>query len=249
MTGSERKVRLDRLLTSRGLARSRSNAQDMVRRGVVLVDNAVARKPAEAVSHDAALALVEPERYVSRAAYKLRAALEAFGFSARGRRCLDIGASTGGFTQVLLEDGAANVAAVDVGHGQLHESLARDPRVMSLEGVDIRRLAATHDVGPFDGVAADVSFISLLKVLPAALPLAANGAWIVALIKPQFEVGRAHVGKGGVVRDEAAVNAAVARIRDFLAEQPCWRVVGVIPSPIRGQSGNREYLLGAVHDG
>ncbi len=248
MTSSEHKVRLDLLLTSRGLARSRSNAQDLVRRGLVLVNSVVARKPAEAVSRDAAVALIEPERYVSRGAYKLRAALDAFGFGAGGRRCLDVGASTGGFTQVLLEGGAAHVTAVDVGRGQLHETLLRDPRVTCLERVDIRALDARQAGAPFDAIVIDVSFISLLKALPAALTLAKPGAWLIALIKPQFEVGCAHVGRSGVVRDEGAIAVAVQRVRDFTAAQPGWRVTGVIASPIRGQSGNREYLLGAVHD-
>ncbi len=248
MTSSEHKVRLDLLLTSRGLARSRSNAQDLVRRGLVLVNSVVARKPAEAVSRDAAVALIEPERYVSRGAYKLRAALDAFGFGAGGRQSLDVGASTGGFTQVLLEGGAAHVTAVDVGRGQLHASLLRDPRVTSLEDVDIRALDARQVGAPFDAVVIDVSFISLVKVLPAALALAGPGAWLVALVKPQFEVGRVQVGRSGVVRDEGAIAAAVERVRDFVAAQLGWRVAGIIPSPIRGQSGNREYLLGAVHD-
>ncbi len=187
--------------------------------------------------------------HVSRGALKLMAALEHFRFSALGVVALDVGASTGGFTQVLLERGAARVFAVDVGHGQLHARLAEDPRVVSLERCDARSLDRTRIPEPVGAIVADVSFISLTKALPAALALAAEPAWLVALVKPQFEAGRAAVGRGGIVRDAAARARAVALVQDWVAAQAGWQVAGVIPSPIAGGSGNEEFLLGAVRGG
>jgi 23S rRNA (cytidine1920-2'-O)/16S rRNA (cytidine1409-2'-O)-methyltransferase len=187
--------------------------------------------------------------HVSRGALKLMAALEHFRFSALGVVALDVGASTGGFTQVLLERGAARVFAVDVGHGQLHARLAEDPRVVSLERCDARSLDRTRIPEPVGAIVADVSFISLTKALPAALALAAEPAWLVALVKPQFEAGRAAVGRGGIVRDAAARARAIALVQDWVAAQAGWQVAGVIPSPIAGGSGNEEFLLGAVRGG
>jgi 23S rRNA (cytidine1920-2'-O)/16S rRNA (cytidine1409-2'-O)-methyltransferase len=168
--------------------------------------------------------------------------------SASRRSALDIGASTGGFTQVLLARGATRVYAVDVGHGQLAPRLASDPRVVSLERCDARRLDRALVPEPVGAIVADVSFISLAKALPVPLSLAGPGAWLVALIKPQFEVGPAAVGKGGVVRDPAARQQAVQTVRGWMAGQPGWRVCDVVPSPIAGGSGNEEFLLGAVRD-
>ncbi len=186
---------------------------------------------------------------VSRGAAKLAAALQAFGFDAGERTALDVGASTGGFTEVLVEHGAAKVYAVDVGHDQLHARLKADPRVVSLEGCDARELDAALIREPISAIVADLSFISLTKALAPALALAAPGAWLVVLIKPQFEVGRARVGKGGIVRDAAARQAAVDDVTAWVAAQRGWRVAGIVPSPIKGGSGNEEFLLGAVHDG
>ncbi len=186
---------------------------------------------------------------VSRGGAKLAAALDAFGLDPRHRVALDVGASTGGFTQVLLKRGAEKVYAVDVGHGQLHARLKDDPRVVSLEGCDARSLERATIPEAIAAIVADVSFISLLKALPAALALAMPGAWLVALIKPQFEVGRARIGKRGIVRDASARDAAVEDVSTWLAAQSGWRVVGVIPSPLRGGSGNEEFLLGACKDG
>jgi len=183
---------------------------------------------------------------VSRAASKLIAALDRFRLPVAGVVALDIGASTGGFTEVLLERGAARVYAVDVGHGQLHARLAADPRIVTLEDCDARRLDRTLVPEPAGALVADVSFISLTKTLPAPLALTRPGAWLVALIKPQFEAGRAAVGKRGIVRDRAARQRAVALVRDWIAGQPGWRVLGVIASPIAGGSGNEEFLLGAT---
>ena len=242
--------RLDLALVERGLAPSRSRARDLIKYGKVLVDRQVCTKAAAEVDVGHVLTL-EPgtAATVSRAAAKLAAALQAFGFEARARIALDVGASTGGFTEVLLEEGAAKVYAVDVGHGQLHARLQGDPRVVSLEGCDARELDAALIREPVSAIVADVSFISLTKALGPALALAAPGAWLAALIKPQFEVGRARVGKGGIVRDATARQAAVDDVSAWLAARQGWRVVGIIPSPIKGGSGNEEFLLGALHDG
>jgi len=186
---------------------------------------------------------------VSRGAVKLAAALDTFGFDPKGCIALDVGASTGGFTQVLLARGAAKVYAVDVGHRQLHARLKGDARVVSLEGCDARSLTPASVGEPISAVVADMSFISLTKALGPALALAAPGAWLIALIKPQFEAGRARIGKGGIVRDARARQEAVEAVRAWLAQQQGWRVVGIVPSPIRGGSGNEEFLMGACNDG
>jgi 23S rRNA (cytidine1920-2'-O)/16S rRNA (cytidine1409-2'-O)-methyltransferase len=239
------KMRLDHLLVRRGLASSRSKAQDMIRRGAVRVKGTAVLKTGLEIHENEPLEVLETERFVARSAWKLLAAIDAFGFNAADRVCLDIGASTGGFTQVLLERGAARVFAVDVGRDQLHPSLRRDERVVSLEGTDARALAPAMFSEPINALTCDVSFISLLKVLPAVLPLADENAWLVALVKPQFEVGRALVGKGGIVKDEAAKRDAVARAV-AAAGRAGWFVRGTLPSPILGQDGNEETLLGAV---
>ncbi len=239
------KMRLDHLLVQRGLAATRSKAQDLIRRGAVSLDGRIVAKTGLEVSGDATLQVLETERYVARSAWKLRAALDEFGFSPEGRTCLDIGASTGGFTQVLLERGAARIFAVDVGCGQLHPSLRADPKVVSMEGTDARALTRDQFASPIEAVTCDVSFISLLKVLPAVLPLAGEGAWLAVLIKPQFEVGRALVGKGGIVKDEAARKEAVSRVLASI-EAAGWTVCGTLRSPILGQDGNEETLAGAT---
>jgi 23S rRNA (cytidine1920-2'-O)/16S rRNA (cytidine1409-2'-O)-methyltransferase len=243
---SYKKTRLDRLLVECGLAATRAQAADLVRRGCVTVDGVTVAKPGQLVARDAVLA-VSPGAapYVSRGGLKLAAALDVFGLDPAGRIALDIGASTGGFTDVLLARGVARVYAVDVGRSQLHDRIRADPRVTVLEGTDARSFDATL-IGEVEGVGAivaDVSFISLTLALPVALRLAAPGAWLVALIKPQFEAGREAVGKGGIVRDQAAREAAVRRVRDFVAGVPGWSVLGVMPSPIEGGSGNQEFLL------
>jgi 23S rRNA (cytidine1920-2'-O)/16S rRNA (cytidine1409-2'-O)-methyltransferase len=242
-----KKTRLDQLLVDSGLAATRSRAADLVRRGCVSVGGVPAVKPGALVRGDASLA-VSPDAasYVSRGALKLEAALDSFDFEVGGRVALDIGASTGGFTEVLLGHGAAKVYAVDVGRDQLHEKLRADPLVVALEGTNARSLDASIVKEPVGAIVADVSFISLTLALPAALRLAAPGAWLIALVKPQFEAGRKAVGKGGIVRSEAAREKAVTRVWGFLEEEG-WRVLGVIPSPIRGRSGNQEFLIGARH--
>ena len=243
-------LRLDHALVARGLAPTRSQARDLVVRGCVMVDGRIAHKAGAEVSPTTRIEVAAgAQPYVSRSGLKLAAALAAFEVSPAGLVALDIGASTGGFTQVLLEAGAARVYAVDVGTGQLHPTLAADPRITSLEGRDARTLDRAAIPEPVGAIVADVSFISLTLALPAPLALAAPGAWLTALVKPQFEAGRAHVGKGGVVRDEAARTAAVDKVRDWLASQPGWRIIGVIPSPLEGGAGNVEYLIGARRDG
>ena len=231
-----------------GLAPSRAQAADLVRRGCVLVAGATANKPGATIADDVALSLAPgTDAYVSRGALKLAAALDAFEFSAEDRVALDVGASTGGFTEILLARGAAKVYAVDVGRDQLHASLRADPRVVSLEGTDARTIDTALVPEPVEAIVADMSFISLTQALPAALTRAAPGAWLAVLVKPQFEAGREAVGRGGLVRDEADRQRAIARVRDFL-EQEGWRALGVIESPITGGSGNIEYLIGARND-
>ena len=243
-------MRLDLALVERGLAPTRSRARDLIRLGLVRVGDDVCTKAGTEVGDTVALTLdATAARAVSRGGQKLIAALTAFEFDPDGRVALDVGASTGGFTQVLLDRGARKVYAADVGHGQLHASLKADPRVVSLEGLDARRLTHATVPEPVGAITADVSFISLIKALGPSLELAAPGAFLVALVKPQFEVGPERVGKGGIVRDAEAHRSALESVTAWLAAQPDWRVAGAIPSPIKGGSGNVEFLIGALHDG
>jgi 23S rRNA (cytidine1920-2'-O)/16S rRNA (cytidine1409-2'-O)-methyltransferase len=242
----EKRQRLDNALVERGLAPSRARARDAILRGHVTVDGEPADRPAQAVASASHVAIDDPvAAYVSRAALKLVAALDHFGYSAEGVAALDIGASTGGFTEVLIRRGARRVFGVDVGRGQLHQRLATDPRVVNLEGVNARDLKAARVSEPVSAVTADVSFISLKLALPPALALATEKAWGVFLVKPQFEVGRGHIGKGGIVRDHAIGRAAADDIAAWLSGEMAWTVDGIIDSPIEGGDGNREYLIGA----
>src|SRR5262245_10098080 len=241
-----KKMRLDRILVDRGLAVTRSRAADLIRLGAVSVDGRLARKPGALIEPSARLAVdADASPFVSRGGVKLAAALDAFGLDPKGRIALDIGASTGGFTEVLLARGAARVFAVDVGRDQLDDTLREDQRVMVLEGTDARALDAEVINSLVDAIVADVSFISLTKALPAALSLAAPGAWLVGLVKPQFEAGHEAVGKGGIVRDARARARAVEEVRTFIDTTPGWKVFAEIPSPISGRSGNEEALIGA----
>ncbi|MFT3731572.1 MAG: TlyA family RNA methyltransferase [Hyphomicrobium sp.] len=243
-------MRLDQMLVTRGLAPSRARAQDLIKRGFVSVSGAVCDKPAFDVKEGSAIIVAsDAPDYVSRGAEKLAAALDRFGFDPTGRIALDIGSSTGGFTEVLLECGARRVYAVDVGTDQLHPRLKNNARVVSLENIDARTLTKAEIPEAVGAMVVDVSFISVTKALSAALSFAAPGAWIVILVKPQFEVGRENVGSGGIVRDEAARQGAVDTVRDWLTGQTGWTIVGDMPSPILGGSGNAEFLLGARHDG
>jgi len=243
---SAKKDRIDRLLVERGLFDSRAKAQAAIAAGLVTANAAPVRKASEEIAVDAALSATPAHPYVSRGGIKLAAALDHFGFDPKGRVCLDIGASTGGFTQVLLERGAKRVYAVDVGRGQLHESLRGRPEVVSYEETDIRTCSPARFRATPNLVTIDVSFISLKLVLPAALKLVAHRTQVVALIKPQFEVGPTLVKKG-IVRDAVLQTAVCEDISAFVTSLG-WRVLGIIPSPITGGDGNAEFLLGAVRD-
>jgi len=237
----KQRMRADRLLVERELFESRAKAQAAIAAGLVTINGILVSKPADEFDLDATIEAQPAHPYVSRGGLKLVAALDHFGFDPNGRVCLDVGASTGGFTQVLVERGATRVYAVDVGRRQLHASLRQRREVVSLEETDIRNLPPL-DPAP-DLIAIDVSFISLKQVLPAALKLARTPAQLVALIKPQFEAGRERVKKG-VVRDPEVHAAVRDDIAAFVASLG-WRVVRVIPSPITGGDGNVEFLLGA----
>jgi 23S rRNA (cytidine1920-2'-O)/16S rRNA (cytidine1409-2'-O)-methyltransferase len=238
-------MRADVFLVENGYAKSRSEAQAAIREGLVRVDGAVVDKPSQTVPASAAIEYERPHPFVSRGGVKLTAALDHFGLSPQGCVCLDLGASTGGFTQVLLQRGAARVYAMDVGHGQMDDGLARDPRVVLRDGVNARDLTPVDLPETITAITADLSFISLKLALPPALSLAAKGAWAILLVKPQFEAGRGAVGKGGIVRDKAVREAALAGISEFIAAQAGWRPLGHIESPIVGGDGNVEYLLAA----
>ena len=237
--------RADLFLVENGLAASRSEAQAAIRAGLVKVDGEVLVKPSKTLAEGMTIEYRKPHPYVSRGGLKLAAALDHFALSPEGLICLDIGASTGGFTEVLLAGGAAKVYAVDVGHGQMHPRLQRDPRVVRREGVNARDLSVSHMPEAPQALTADVSFIGLKLALPPALELAAPGAWLVALVKPQFEVGRDWIGKGGIVRDSQMQNEAVADIKQFISSQSRWTVIGHIESPILGGEGNKEFLIAA----
>jgi 23S rRNA (cytidine1920-2'-O)/16S rRNA (cytidine1409-2'-O)-methyltransferase len=237
--------RADLLLAEKGHAASRTEAQAAIRAGLVKVDGEVLTKPSKTIADDAAIEYQKPHPFVSRGGVKLAAALDHFHLSAEGLNCLDIGASTGGFTEVLLAGGAARVYAVDVGHGQLHASVARDPRVIRRDGVNARDLSATHVPDAPQAIVMDVSFIGLKLVLPPALEMAESGAWLVALVKPQFEVGRLWVGKGGIVKDAEMRAEALMGIEKFIGSISRWTVIGHIESPIQGGDGNLEYLIAA----
>jgi 23S rRNA (cytidine1920-2'-O)/16S rRNA (cytidine1409-2'-O)-methyltransferase len=240
------KVRLDSLLAARGLAESRVRAQAVIFAGQVLVNGQKQDKAGALVPEDAEVRILgETLRYVGRGGLKLEAALKEFRVSVQGKIALDIGASTGGFTDCLLQHGAQKVYAVDVGYGQLAWKIRQDPRVVVIERTNIRDMEPSLVPEPGDIAVIDVSFISLGKVIPSVLKVLKSAAEIIALIKPQFEVGREHVGKGGIVRDESARTQAVERIEKYLRGLGL-KVMGVIPSPITGQDGNVEFLIHAV---
>jgi 23S rRNA (cytidine1920-2'-O)/16S rRNA (cytidine1409-2'-O)-methyltransferase len=247
MTESDDKApsRLDNRLVALGFVASRAKARDAILRGHVTVDGRKAEKPAQTVRPNSAITLDDPAAdYVSRAALKLVAALDHFGYSPAGLAALDLGASTGGFTEVLLRRGARRVFGVDVGHGQLHRRIAEDPRVVNLEGVNARDLKPARITEKAGAITADVSFISLKLALPPALALATLPAWGIFLIKPQFEVGRDGIGKGGLVRDRTLGRKAADGIATWLDAEMGWPVDGLIDSPIEGGDGNHEYLVG-----
>ena len=240
-----KRERIDKLLTDRGLAESRTKAQAMIMAGVVLVNEQRVEKPSEQFPADSQIRVKQADdptsRYVGRGGLKLEGALNEFKIDARGLVCLDVGASTGGFTDCLLQHGAARVFAVDVGHNQIDWRLRNDPRVEVREGVNARYLQPADFPAKFDLVVIDVSFISLTKILPAIVPLLGTEGSIVVLIKPQFEVGRGEVGGGGVVRDEAKRTQVVEQVNQFAIDLGL-EVGAVIQSPITGAGGNIEYL-------
>ncbi len=236
--------RADLALVERGFFESRVKAQEAIAAGLVRIDGKPLRKPSEPIGAAAQIEAAAPYPWVSRGGVKLAAALDAFGFDPAGAICLDVGASTGGFTDVLLARGAAKVYAVDVGRGQLHPRLVADPRVVFCQGKDARNLTLADFAEPPACIVCDVSFISLALVLPNILRFAGCGATLVALIKPQYEVGPAYVVKG-IVKDAAARQRACATIKALL-ENAGWQIADLIESPIRGAEGNCEYLIGAT---
>ncbi|MBV8165588.1 MAG: TlyA family RNA methyltransferase, partial [Alphaproteobacteria bacterium] len=241
-----RRVRADQLMVDRALAPSRTRAQALILGGKLFSGETRIDKPGQLLAADAPLTLRGADHpWVSRGGQKLAHALDNFALDPAGLVALDVGASTGGFTDVLLQRGAAKVYAVDVGHGQLNWGLRNDARVVVLERTNARHLSATEIPEPVDLVTCDASFIGLETVLPAPLALTRPGARLVALIKPQFEVGKGRVGKGGVVRDPALHQEVCERITRWLTDTLRWRVLGVTDSPILGPEGNREFLIAA----
>jgi len=243
------KTRLDVALVERGLVDTRAKAQALIMAGKVFCDTRRLDKPGQQIVDDMALRVRGQDHpWVSRGGLKLAKALEIFGIDAFGLVCLDIGASTGGFTNVLLTHEAKQIYAVDVGHGQLAWKLRSDPRVAVLERQNARYLTEHEIPEPPDLIVCDASFIGLEVVLPASLALTRPGAKLIALIKPQFEVGKDRVGKGGVVRDPALHREVCSRVESWLNALPGWRVLGITESPITGPEGNKEFLIAAVRD-
>jgi 23S rRNA (cytidine1920-2'-O)/16S rRNA (cytidine1409-2'-O)-methyltransferase len=239
------KTRLDMALVERGLAETRAAAQRLVMAGLVFSGDKRLDKAGQSIAADTVLEVRgQPHPYVSRGGVKLEKALDYFAIPVTGRIALDVGASTGGFTDCLLQRGAAKVYAVDVGTNQLAWKLRSDPRVVSMEKTNIRDVTRAEIAEPIDLIVCDASFIGLRTALPAALALAAPGAHLVALIKPQFEVGKGRVGKGGIVREPELHKEVVDTISAWLGDQPNWTIFGVIDSPIAGADGNKEFLIG-----
>lgn len=244
---SATRQRLDELLVTRGLADSRSQAKALIMSGRVLHGTARLDKPGKEFPADIELIVEQPPRFVSRGGEKLQGYIEKFALDLTGAHVLDVGASTGGFTDCALQRGAVNVVCVDVGRAQLHAKLRADPRVTNLEKINARNLRAEDLPRPdYDVIVMDLSFISLKSVLPAVWPLLRTGGTLVALVKPQFEAGKAEVDKGrGIIRDTAVQDAVLADIQGFaLAQLPAAQLVGTMDSPITGTDGNREFLLG-----
>jgi 23S rRNA (cytidine1920-2'-O)/16S rRNA (cytidine1409-2'-O)-methyltransferase len=238
------KTRADVALVDRGLAETRARAQALIMAGVVFSGESRVAKAGQQIAKDTPLEVRGADHpWVSRGGLKLEKALDHFGIDPSGQICLDVGASTGGFTDVLLARGAAKVFAIDVGQGQLAWKLRQDPRVVVLERINARHLTRAEVPDMIDLIVCDASFIGLEVVLPAPMALAAPGAHLIALIKPQFEVGKDNVGKGGIVRDPALHEEVCQRIAAWLGAQQGWRVLGVTESPIQGAEGNKEFLI------
>ena len=251
MAANHPKIRLDDWLVDAGHYPSRARARDAIKRGCVTLGNDVAPKPSRTVTDPDLIRIDDPgQRWVSRAALKLIEGLEQTGFDVEGKTALDIGASTGGFTQVLIERGAHHVYAIDVGHGQMDHDLATHPRVTNLEGINARDLRADNiDNASLEVIVSDVSFISLKLALPPALEMAQTGALGVFLVKPQFEVGKDHIGRGGIVRDPQQALAVANDLSAWLDRQKGWQSHSLLPSPISGGDGNQEFLLTGTKDG
>ncbi len=246
MTKTSENQRLDQLLVAKGLFASRSRARDAVSRGTVSVNGKIVTKPSLCFAESAVIAIDDPAQdYVSRAALKLVAALDHFTLDPKGHECLDVGASTGGFTEVLLERGADHVTAIDVGHGQIHPRVESNPRVTSIEGLNARFLTQDDiDGREISFIVSDVSFISLKLALAPALDLATSGAFAVLLVKPQFEAGRDAISKAGLLKEPDTAPQVAAELERWLTEDMGWESLGLIPSPIAGGDGNVEFLLG-----
>jgi 23S rRNA (cytidine1920-2'-O)/16S rRNA (cytidine1409-2'-O)-methyltransferase len=236
-------ARADVFLVEHGYARTRAEAQEAIAAGKVFDGGRRVIKPSQRLNESARIKYERAHPFVSRGALKLAAALKHFELSPRGLVCLDLGASTGGFSEVLLMHGAKKVFAVDVGHGQLDPRIAKDPRVISLERTNARDLKPVADAP--QAIVADLSFISLKLALPPSLAMTTAGAWLVALVKPQFEAGRENIGKGGIVRNEVVQDAVLADIVRWLPTNAGWSVLGTIESPMKGGDGNREFLIAA----
>lgn len=241
-TDNPEKIRLDQLVCELGLAESREKAQRLIMAGEIEVAGQPAGKPGGKLRRDTPVRLRQAEKYVGRGGLKLEHALSSFQIAVENKICVDIGASTGGFTDCLLQNGATRVHALDVGHSQLHWRLRQDPRVVVYEGVNARLLQPGDLPSPLHLAVADVSFISLTLILPPVLALLDPQADFIVLIKPQFELAREQVGRGGVVRDESLQLQAVEKIRRFVSEETSWTFVNSVPSPIVGAKGNREFL-------
>lgn len=236
------RIRLDQRVAALGLAESREKAQRLIRAGCVKVNGQTEYKPAREVSEETEVTLIQPPRFVSRGGEKLEEAFQKFRPDVSGKVCLDVGASTGGFTDCLLQHGASRVYAVDVGRGQLHINLRNDPRVVVLDDINARYLKPENLPEKPAFATVDVSFISLTKVLPAIVAVLAPGAELITLIKPQFEAGRQDVSRGGVVKDEAVRRRVIETVREFGERELGLMWVGCCPSPIKGPAGNVEFL-------
>ncbi|MEA2101347.1 MAG: TlyA family RNA methyltransferase [Thermodesulfobacteriota bacterium] len=242
------KYRLDRLLVDKGLAETRSKATGIIMAGEVMVDGHVLTKAGSAVDENCVIHLKEVFPYVSRGASKLMTALDAFDIDLKGLIAIDVGASTGGFCDLMLQRGAKKIYAVDVGHKQLHWRLRNDSRIINMEGVNARMLDTATIKDPCDLATFDVSFISLKLVIPPVLKVIKEGAGFIALIKPQFEAGKNQVGKGGIVRDQGIIDAVLKDMNAFFMQQHL-EIEGIVPSSIKGAKGNQEYLCYALYRG
>jgi 23S rRNA (cytidine1920-2'-O)/16S rRNA (cytidine1409-2'-O)-methyltransferase len=236
--------RADLYLTENGYYESRARAQAAIKAGLVKVDGKRLKKPSEKLSDLNEITAKAEHPWVSRGGLKLAHALKTFDVLAQGKTCLDVGASTGGFSDVLRHNGAAKIYAVDVGHGQLHASLVNVPEIKSMEGQDARSLTVSHFEHPPQLIVCDASFISVMKVLERPLSLAAGGAELITLVKPQFEVGKAGIGRGGIVKSESLALQSLSDVSAWVSSQG-WHVIATCTSPIKGGSGNTEYLLHA----